>query len=153
MKKFQVCPHCKRKMIVYRRNIRKNMIYCLRRLYEKFGRFAAKVVAIDERANIIADFPKLEYWGLIRESVTEKNRWHITDKGVMFLEGRISVPKYKWVYNGELQQDPPDAKVEMIRVWDINPDEMSKAKALAASRGETDFYHPDLFGTRMGVAS
>lgn len=50
---------------------------------------------------------KLRYWELIEEmpkdSMTTEKRtsgmWRITDKGISFVEGNISVPKYVKLYN------------------------------------------------------
>jgi hypothetical protein len=59
------------------------------------------------------DFAKMRYWGLVEEatgnvlSPTETDSphagyWRITDTGIAFVEGRVTVPKHIFLYDGEL---------------------------------------------------
>jgi len=53
-----------------------------------------------------SDFPKLRYWGLIqaldgkREDGSSRNGYYIiTEQGRMFVQNKISLPKYMHIYN------------------------------------------------------
>ena len=54
------------------------------------------------------DISKLRYWGLVEERTNEDDTkrtsgyWRITDKGRRFALGKITVPKYAYIYNSEL---------------------------------------------------
>lgn len=146
MKEIKHCPHCGQKMMVYRRNIRKNMLYCLRKLYFDFGTQAKRAIEIDTRILVGSDFTKLKYWGLIEEGV-QATTYKITEQGIMFVLGKIAIPKYKWVYNKTIQPDPEDEINPMIYSWEIAPQEISKEIVLADARRYP--YEPkekDLFG-------
>lgn len=122
---IEYCEHCGQKMMVYRRSIRKNMLYMLRRLGLDFGFKAVKVRELDNRTVMESDFPKLRYWGLIHK-IPETTSYRITQKGVDFILGRITVEKYKWIYNQQVQDDPLDQENPEIYCWEIVPEEISK---------------------------
>lgn len=48
-------------------------------------------------------FPKLRHWGLIEAG--ERGEWRPTQRGVDFLEGRITVPKRVYVFNNEKRDE------------------------------------------------
>lgn len=107
------CPACGQPVRVYKRAIRPNMVYALRRLYDKFCPTGeAKVVDIDQRKNVVADFEKLRYWELIEEGAFP-GKWKITMYGIWFLQGKLRVNKYVWIYKGDqvpkpmTESDPP----------------------------------------------
>jgi hypothetical protein len=114
-------------MMVYRRNIRKNMLYCLKRLYERFGTGWAKTNSIDERKLITSDFEKLKYWNLIR---SENGRHRITDMGIDFLYGKVGIQKYFWIYDGKVQDTPAGATNPIIFSHDIDPEIINKGLVL-----------------------
>lgn len=133
-------------MQVYRRNIRKNMLYCLVKLYKGFGTAWVKTNAIDERKLITADFEKLRYWDLIE---SQNGRHRITQLGIDFLYGRAGVEKYRWVYDGKVQVDPNRICINPILFsHDIEPELMSKDYAIENSTTRQTFkerQHKDLF--------
>ena len=49
---------------------------------------------------------QLQWWGLIEPTMTDdgirSGWWHITEKGRKFVEGKVSVPKWAYVYDGNL---------------------------------------------------
>ena len=48
-----------------------------------------------------SDFTTLRYWGLICKE--EKNKWMLTGKGHQFIHGEISVPKYLFIFNSQVE--------------------------------------------------
>lgn len=130
-KEIKHCPCCGQVMMVYRRNIRKCMLYCLRTLFFKYKYEWKKVIEIDERVNIGSNFPLLRHWGLIE---SEEQRYRITKKGVCFILGKIAIPKYVWLYNEEIQNEPDGEVNPLIFCWDIAPQEISKETVLEDAR-------------------
>lgn len=130
---IEYCEHCGQKMMVYRRNIRLGMARALRDLFKTRKRGKAKVSDFSWPRGIMADFTKLKYWGLIESP--EPEHWQITQRGILFILGKIAIPKYRWIYNNQIKQDAgPNKK---IFVWDIEPEEISKESVLA----DASHYH------------
>lgn len=129
MSDVKCCPHCGQTMMIYRRNIRVNMLRMLRILYFKYGFDWKMVNDIDERMLMQADFPKLRFWGLIEAG--ENTTWRITPSGVQFILGHKQVLKYVWVYNNTQQNAPIDSINPLIWAWDVKPQEISKEIVLA----------------------
>lgn len=125
MEQIKKCPHCNQNMMIYRRNIRSNMLYCLHRLYFTLGNVPTKTRDIDARSNVISDFPKLRFWGLVEE---QDGKWLVTTRGHMYLLGNVSLKKYKWIYNNGVMAD--QAENPRLYIWDICPEKISKAIVL-----------------------
>lgn len=132
MKKVKVCHCCGQIMMIYRRTIRLNMLCCLRKLFFAYKYEAVKAHALEPDGVLSADFEKLRYWGLI-ESV-EGNLWKITAKGIAFILGRTSIPKYIWLYNQQAQPMPDGEQNPEIFCWDIAPEKISKEIVLRDAR-------------------
>jgi hypothetical protein len=100
------CPCCKQNVKIYWRNIFASMVNALIKLLQNNGK--NEFVHWQIYSSGSGDFAKLRYWGLIEEEKTTRpdggsaGFWKITNKGVNFLEGNVSIPKYAVVYNGEL---------------------------------------------------
>lgn len=137
MKHADRCVTCGQTVQVYRRTIRPNMVWCLKRLYEQHGFQAKKTTEIDERKVVESDFTKLKYWGLIEGD--GHNRYNITPLGFQFLYGHASVPKYKWIYAGRVQPDPPGEPNPLIEVTDIIESMMGRDRALKESQPVKQF--------------
>jgi hypothetical protein len=131
------CPHCGQVMMLYRRNIRANMLYCLRKLFFTHKTNPMKCNDIDKRSNVISDFSKLRHWGLIQNH--DHNMWSITEFGIKFILGKASIRKYVWVYNNQVQPDPEGEINPEIMVWDIAPEEISKATVLSDALAYPDY--------------
>jgi len=147
--KVKKCPHCGQNMMIYRRNIRKNMLWCLRQLWFLHKFKPVKVVDLSPLSNINSDFTKLAYWGLVEYA--DNNLWKITERGILFILGRTQIPKYKWIYDNKIQADPEDEINPLIYSWEISPQTISKQTVLAdALRYPYEPRTPDLF-ERTGV--
>ena len=116
------CPYCGQRTFVYARTLRYNQVICLRILNKSPLKFEGlKAIEISSHKNLISDFSKMRHWGLI-DYGTRKNTWKITERGIAFLRGKISVIKYVFIFNNELQEQPDDSdlKQEMLYWWDIS---------------------------------
>jgi hypothetical protein len=138
------CPHCGQLMAVYRRNIRANMVHCLRLLHFQHKGAYVKANGITPVTRVISDFPKLRFWGLI-ERHPDLELWRITGLGVDFILGRIRVKKYIWVYDNMVQPDPVGEPNPLISAMEIDPEFYCKVKALAEAR------QPDMFPKAQNV--
>lgn len=81
------CPCCMKEYnTLYRRKIYKAMLDALVRLNRGFGGI---------HHSSVGDFTKLKHWDLVQYN----EGWSITEKGVRFLAGYISIPKYVYLIN------------------------------------------------------
>ena len=138
IKKIEKCTHCGQNTTVYRRNIRSNMIYCLQTLYRNFGMESAPQIKLSDKLNVLADFTKLKYWGLIEYA--GNNEYRITYDGIDYLCGNKAMQKYKWVYNDQVQSGPMNEENPYIFVWDIKKSPISKEIALENSVNRSEYH-------------
>lgn len=101
------CPCCTQRAQVYRRSIHSSMARGLIKLYKRQPHIAFHEIALFMEHRELADFAKLAYWGLVEEQPSLRedgsNRtgfWKITDLGLDFVEGRVTVAKHARVYDG-----------------------------------------------------
>lgn len=116
MLKGTKCPCCKQFVKIYKRQIYKTMALGLIELYRQGGvKDFVHITTLLNNPEIAArglggDFSKLALWGLIEEkenSETKKRTsglWRLTEKGINFIKGKSSVPKYVFIYNGKLAE-------------------------------------------------
>jgi hypothetical protein len=108
------CPCCGQRVKRYARNLYSTQAYCLIRLYritelegEDFYHWRKLIENVG--GSLGEDFPKLRFWGLIREADTrtlDRNAsgyWKITQKGKDFVLGIISVPKKVYIFNNKFR--------------------------------------------------
>ena len=107
------CPCCGRFGKVYKRKLHSSMVAVLVLLnrfqnlgYTHVHTLINATTSPAVAAAIRGDFAKLRYWGLIEEghevvrgSHVSNGKWRITEAGVRFCEGSLTVQKYVWVYN------------------------------------------------------
>lgn len=105
------CPVCNQFVKVYSRTINSTMARQLVHAYNGFG-----VDKFFHVSNMVlggassGDFPKLLYWGLIKEQhhvVGDDNKrtsgvWAVTQKGADFVNAKLTVPKYAVLYDAKL---------------------------------------------------
>ena len=107
------CPCCGQNVKLQQRVIYGRMARDLIRLYRKPN----SSVEFYHRENFEApkagggDFHKLQYWGLAEPMPNNDDKtkrtngfWRITQQGIAFVENRMSVPKYAYVYNGKARK-------------------------------------------------
>ena len=114
----QFCPCCSQKMMVYRRSVRKNMIPGLIILQDGTPR---KTVELGLSEGARSDFTTLRFFGLIyRDLEKDRYKWMITQKGLLFLRGLTTIPKYAFIFNNEVKRYSEE------RVWinQIHPEKI-----------------------------
>lgn len=116
------CPVCRRLVKQYKNTILKDQALTLAWIYKRGTRYR-KWVEVQELAGsrILRDntHGKLVWWGLIESKANidpkKKNSgiWRLTLLGVEFVEGRASVPKYKWTYNKKVIRTSRDETISI----------------------------------------
>lgn len=107
LKEGAICPVCDRLAKIYKRTIHATMAKELISIYKIAGHdwfYLPQHQALQHGG----DFAKLRYWDLVEEDDNERDDgssrtgwWKVTNKGALFVEGKISVKKYTHVYNTE----------------------------------------------------
>lgn len=105
------CPACSQFIKMYKRKIDKSMAHIMLRLYKVTAeKPEQEFFHIDEDLHIpvtSSGIAKLRYWNLVEEKASDPNlkdkkssgMWRITNKGKLFVQGKVTVPKYAKVYN------------------------------------------------------
>ena len=116
------CPCCDQFVKLYRRKIYSTMGACLVWMFANYDRGAwVEVGSSPSWLRHFRDHDKLAAWGLIepdQEQGTEKRtsgRWRVTDRGLLFVRGQVSVPSAGLFYNGRcfgLEGEP-------VRIGDV----------------------------------
>ena len=128
MSNIKYCECCSQKIMVYRRSLRKNMIPGLIVLLDGFPR---KTVELGLSPGARSDFTTLRFWGLIyRDLNKDRNKWMITQKGKLFLQGKQKIPKYVFVYNNQTK----NYSEENIWIEDVHHEQINIDTVLANAR-------------------
>ena len=109
------CPCCNQYCRIYKRKLNSTMALALVLIYQHFKKnphhtwlhVPAFLVQVKRDSTIAGgDAAKLRYWGLIERSPGERDdgsdrigRYRITAVGKQFVEGKIAVPRYVYLYN------------------------------------------------------
>lgn len=103
------CSECGRLIKTYRRLVNKTMVRALLKMYELGG--TKEFVHTPTRISVNGgDISKMEIWGLIERSPTEREDhgrdgwWRVTTFGRSFLRGEVTISKYAEIYLGVFQQ-------------------------------------------------
>ena len=115
MRKGVPCPCCNQYCRVYKRKLNTTMALAMVMIYRHFKshprdtwlHVAAFLVAVKRDSTIAGgDVAKLRFWGLIVPMKDERSdgsdrigRYGITPVGQQFVEGKIAVPRYVYLYN------------------------------------------------------
>jgi len=109
------CPCCDQFAKIYHRQIHASMAVHLIILYKLSGRtgeYIHKSVLMRQAKMSVSsfgggDFAMLRFWGLIEEQFKDLNKdsrtsgsWKITEKGILFVDQRITVQQKVRIYNG-----------------------------------------------------
>jgi len=123
------CPTCGRYGKVYKRQINTAMILMLRNLYRTA---AAAALPYPDAYFHISDFlgvrgigsgdlGKLAYWQLIESKIDPDDDskrcsgwWRITRKGRQFIDNSLVVPKYSYVFDGEVIKQSENQLVSVV---------------------------------------
>jgi len=106
------CPACNQNVKMYKKKIDSQMSFFLIKLYRlskknPFKSYFHVQDDIDVSMKVGGSWAKLRYWELIKEQPKDSSdttkrtsgMWRITDKGIMFVENNLKVPKYVKLYN------------------------------------------------------
>jgi len=108
------CPACGQFCKVYKRPINSTMAFALCRIYQHFAKYPNHVwlhipqflTQVRHASLSGGDVVKLRYWGLIERVAGTRDDgsdrigcYRITEVGKQFVEGRVAVPKYVYLYN------------------------------------------------------
>ena len=123
--KFEHCYACGQKIMKYRRNIRKAMIYGLIKLW-KLG--PCKISELNLSKGVHSDFITLRHWGLIfRPDSLKRSTWQITKKGTDFLFNQVEVREYLMIFNNRIVEQSE----EFVSLEEIHPEKIDFDKILA----------------------
>lgn len=116
------CPCCRQMAKVYERKINRAMARTLAALYRWGGEEYTHGPSLPGDTHEIS---QLQWWDLVEEERDERRAdggrrgyWKITPKGIAWLAGRSTVPKYARIYDG--------------RVLSLEGDQVSHRDALGA---------------------
>lgn len=129
-----ICECCGQTIKVYKRGLRKGLIVALLKLYH-VGR--SELMDLDLPFGIVADFPKLRFWGLVYKDRDSRDckHWMITKKGKDFLFNNLAVPRYVYIYNNNLEKHDE----EMITIKDVGNERVDFKSVLKDSQNLVAF--------------
>jgi hypothetical protein len=126
LNKGATCPCCGQYAKIYRRTITSSMAYALILIYKTGSKEWIHVEnylkSIDCPSPIRGDVSKLRYWGLldkkeeVREDGSDRNgMYRITDKGILFVQGKLAVPKHAFIFNNLLNDMSKDEDLTITK--------------------------------------
>lgn len=114
------CPCCNRFNKLYHRQIYASLAKFSILAYKRFGCDWFHINTVSAWYTGGGDYGKLAHWGLLeyRENFDEdkaSSGWvRISEKGAAFVQGEISIPKYVYLLNNEVQ----DFSDELVTIYD-----------------------------------
>ena len=114
------CEHCGAKMVEYKHGLSKKLCRALAMVVTRSNSTEPQEIRemgldYSHRCN----FQKLRYWGLV-EKIGDKDSkgglWRVTERGMAFVMGKISCPRFAWTYRGDVVRH----EGEPINITDIS---------------------------------
>jgi len=99
------CPVCGRYTKIYKRKITSSMalgLYAAMKTDGRFGNFfhaETLFKSLSVPHSVRGDFPKLRFWGFIKERDDRCGYYRVTTNGENFVHGITSTKKYIYLYN------------------------------------------------------
>lgn len=116
--KTEKCDHCGAKTVEYHHALSIPLILGLRRLYNAGGG-PINLRELNMPWSMRDNFQKLRYFGLVEKTYSEGKRlngvWHITPKGIDFIEGKSLCAAGVWTYRGQTER----VDAELIHFKDV----------------------------------
>jgi hypothetical protein len=117
------CPCCDQQVYLYPRKLNVNMAIFLRTLVRKSAAQGGAWVRYDQCRYKGRDYAYLKDWGLAitnREEAERRKKshtgdWLPTQRGIDFVNNRITVPSHMWFYNKQCYGVTRDAKQVSIQ--------------------------------------
>lgn len=118
------CPCCTQRAQCYKRKLNASTARILIEMLRLSGTGQKRAWVNIPRLGLgRADEAKARYWGLIEpmpgvrgDGSTRTGWWRLTDRGVAFVRGATSVPKYVYLYNGRMVGQSDGEKVTITDV-------------------------------------
>lgn len=107
-KKAKPCPCCQQTVKLYTRKVNVRMLLPLFKLTKLNPDIYHHVSTFDMNTSK-GEFTKLRYWNLVEMKDNEDTKkktsgmWRITDKGKLFLKGKITIPLSCDIYNAKVR--------------------------------------------------
>lgn len=123
------CPCCTQDVRVYRRKLNERIARVMIEMHHQARREWVHLPSlgrdrgVDVPPSASGEVAFAERWGLIERMTGKGSRgfWRVTLQGAMFLGGQVTVPKYLWLYDGEVV-DPPtgcEGDNEQVSIADV----------------------------------
>lgn len=108
--KSATCPTCAHHHNLARRTLNRGMAKGLARMYRSAGLHWQEISSTTWREEA-----KLEWWGLVQRG-TERGSYRVTDRGELWLQGAINVPRWAVVLDNTclLIEGPPTSFVNAL---------------------------------------
>lgn len=111
------CPQCGRFSAEYHFVLNRGLVKALGRLHDFGG--SAVIGELGLSNSQYGNFAKLAYWGLMEKRGTKLDRtWYLTQRGKLFIAGRIKVPKGLRVFGRKVVSLDDD----MVSARDLDPE-------------------------------
>ena len=116
----RICEYCGAKIVQYKHGLSKSLMRVLYRIIKdcngEVGIFEFKNIKLSYNEG--SNFQKLRYWGLIEKVGDDEGKggtWMLTQTGLSFACGELSLQKFAKTYRGELVcHEGEDVKIEDI---------------------------------------
>lgn len=112
MKEGSKCPACNQHVKLYKKKVDSQMAFFLIKLFTLTKKNPTREYFhvqddINVSMKVSGSWAKLRYWELIEEQSKDTSdvqkrtsgMWRITNKGMMYVEGNLNIPKYVKLYN------------------------------------------------------
>jgi hypothetical protein len=113
--------------VKYKHGISKSLVKCLYKLQLAGGGPLNISDSLDLSKGQYTNFAKLQYWGFIEHANPNHSErggyWVITPKGYLFLQDKLTVTRFAWVYRGDVvERTGPDVGVKDVTGgWHYRP--------------------------------
>lgn len=132
------CPECERYGKIYKRDININLINVLFYIYSETERnmpsdgwiiLSNELEVISNRCGT-KEYSKLRFWNLIEFKIENKGIWRITEHGIMFVQGKVRIPKTAEIFGNKLI----GLEGELVSVSDIMKKNIDYEKLMGVSK-------------------
>ena len=132
----KICECCGAKVVTYTHRINKGLTIAMKRLYDagRTEHLENLRLTNSQRAN----FQKLKYWGLVKQSSERSGVWVLTDRGTNFVEGRTAELSHAASYRATPVELPEEKKkrTELVMFKDIYPYEIQDRETVRYKQRE-----------------
>lgn len=118
----KVCPCCQQRQIEYGHMLNEGLVRALFKTYQLARTAPTHLNEVGLDHNQLANFQKLQYWGLAEMSPHNGRRrrgwWRVTPAGEEFLRLNRTVARKVWTYRGAVTSFDHGEQVGPLNVWD-----------------------------------